>query len=389
MLYSRPGIAIRRVVPEKLSNSDDNKIHIELENQNKFTVTLEVWDELPVQLQYRDFFLTLTLNGGQGKVATYTIKPQKRGEYTFGFTHVYARTALGFIQRRYQSHDERIIPSYPSYLQMRQYELMAFNYRYEQAGFRKIRRIGQQKEFEHIRDYVKGDDYRTLNWKATARTGKLMVNQYQDERAQPVYCVIDKGRLMRMPFEGLSLLDYSINASLALSNIVLKKSDKAGLITFSEDKVQVLAAGNRGGHLNSIQEMLYNQKTRYLESNFELLHNTIRRRLNHRSLLLLFTNFESRSSAQRQMGYLKSLSRFHLLVVIFFENTEVQKLLYRNATDTETIYQKAIAEKLVLEKHLIVSDLQAAGIQTVLTPPRQLTLQTINKYLELKARQLI
>jgi uncharacterized protein (DUF58 family) len=125
------------------------------------------------------------------------------------------------------------VPVYPSFLKLRQYELMAVSNRLTDIGIKKMRRIGHSMEFDQVKNYVAGDDYRTVNWKATARKGDLMVNSFTDEKAQHIYCVIDKSRAMKMPFEGLSLLDYAINASLILSSVALVKQDKAGLITIA------------------------------------------------------------------------------------------------------------------------------------------------------------
>jgi uncharacterized protein (DUF58 family) len=272
---------------------------------------------------------------------------------------------------------------------MRKYELLAISNRLTETGVKKIRRIGHNMEFELIKEYVNGDDIRTINWKATARRQHLMVNHYQDERSQQVYSLIDKGRVMKMPFEGMSLLDYAINAALVIANIAIKKSDKAGLLTF-QDKVGVLVpAARNSNQMGKILEVLYNQKTAYRETDFSVLHHFIRRKITQRSLLLLYTNFESMYSLQRQLPYLLALAKLHLLVVIFFENTEVKKLIDTPAADLREVYHKTIAEKFVYEKRLIVKELKKYGIQAVLTTPRQLTVDTINKYLELKSRGLI
>jgi len=132
-----------------------------------------------------------------------------------------------------------------------------------------MRRLGHSMEFEQIKEYVSGDDYRTVNWNATARKGALMVNNFTDEKSQQVYCIIDKSRVMKMPFEGLSLLDYAINASLVLSNIALLKQDKAGLITFAENLSAFLPAEKKETQMHLILQALFNQKTRYLESDYE------------------------------------------------------------------------------------------------------------------------
>jgi uncharacterized protein (DUF58 family) len=240
-----------------------------------------------------------------------------------------------------------------------------------------------------IKEYVGGDDIRTINWKATARKNSLMVNHYQDERSQQVYSLIDKGRVMEMPFNGLSLLDYAINASLVISNIAIKKSDKAGLITFQDKINATVPAGKQSRQMSLILETLYNQKTSYRETDFSVLFSHIRRKVTQRSLLLLFTNFESLYGLQRQLPFLKRLADQHLLVVIFFENTEVNSLLHRPARDLKQVYQKAVAEKFNYDKKVIVKELARNGIQALLTAPEHLTVNTINKYLELKARGMI
>jgi len=204
---------------------------------------------------------------------------------------------------------------------------------------------------------VNGDDFRKINWKATARKSDLMVNQYQDERSQQVYSVIDKGRLMQMPFEGMSLLDYAINSSLVISNIALKKGDKAGLVTFQHKVNSMLPAASRTMQLNLILEHLFKQKTAYKESDFSRLYIGLKRKITHRSLLLMYTNFESLSSLKRQLLYLRKINQQHLLVCILFENTEVSQLLNKAANGIEEVYVKGIAEQLFYEKKLIVKEL--------------------------------
>lgn len=390
MLYQKKsGIAGQRISPERLSNGDENEIRIFLENTYPFSIHLKVVDEIPHQFQKRDLEFFLSLNSAESKFLNYSLRPVERGEYSFGGVNVFVSAIIGLVARRYIFSNDKMVPVYPSFLQMRKYELLAFTNRLSDYGLKKIRRIGHSMEFEKIREYVKGDDYRTINWKATARKNQLMVNQFQDEKSQHVYSVIDKGRLMKMPFEGLTLLDYSINASLVISNIALKKGDKPGLVTFSEKMNTLLPAESRATQISKIQEALYREKTNFLDSNFEMLNATLVRKLSQRSLILLYTNFESLQSLRRQMKYIKSVAASHLVVVIFFENTELKSLISEPAENTELIYQKTIAEKFAFEKRQIVKELKQHGIHSILTTPQQLTVNTINKYLELKARDFV
>jgi len=184
-------------------------------------------------------------------------------------------------------------------------------------------------------------------------------------------------------------LDYAINSSLVISNIALKKGDKAGIVTFQQKVNSILPASSRNMQLNLILEHLYKQKTGYKESDYSKLYIALKRKVTQRSLVLLYTNFESLSALKRQLPFLKRIKQQHLLVCIFFQNTEVEKVIHRKAEDLEEVYTKGIAEQLAFEKKLIVKELQANGIHTILTQPKELSVNTINKYLELKSRGLI
>lgn len=392
ILIFRPkkGIEAERFLPEKFSNGDNNPVIFSLKNNYPFFIKVRLIDEIPIQFQIRNFLYKFSMPKAQEKTFKYDIKPTQRGVYSFGKMNLYVESELGLIRRRYVYAEGKDIAVYPSFLQLQKYDLKAFVTQLHEFGLKKIRRIGHTMEFEQIKEYSLGDDIRNINWKATAKRGNLMVNQFQDERAQPVYSVIDKGRVMKMPFNGLSLLDYAINASLVISNIALQKNDKAGVFTFSKKVENRVPAERRKSQMHSILETLYGIKTDYSESDFGRLYADVKRVVNQRSLLFLYTNFENMDSMQRQLPYLKSLAKNHLLVVIFFKNIEVQQLMNRESgKKTREIYQEVIAEKFNFEKTLIVNELKKHGIASILTEPENLTIQTINKYLELKSRGAI
>lgn len=390
MLYRlSKGVISKRLSPERLSNGDDNEMGIFIENLYSFKIKVEIIDEIPHQFQKRDVSFTTQLKTREQKIINYNLKPLKRGVYEFGLIRVYVKSPLGYVSRRYNFQESQELAVYPSFLQMRKYELMAISNRLNEYGIKKIRRLGNSMEFDQIKNYVAGDDYKHLNWKASARTGNLMINSYTEEKSQHVYCVIDKSRSMKMPFEGLSLLDYAINASLVLSKVALLKDDKVGLITISDKKGITISADKKPAQINKILEVLYKQKTRYMETNMELLYNVIRNTLKQRSLVVFFTNFESLHSLERQLPYLKRIAKFHLLLVVFFENSELKELSKTSAKDVEGIYIKTIAEKFVFEKRLIVKELSKHGIQSILTSPQNLTVDTLNRYIEIKAHHKI
>ena len=390
MLYQpKEAIEARRILPDKFSNSDNNPVPITIKNGYGFKVFLDVIDELPLQFQKRDFLYNTELTPNQTHDFEYLVRPVERGEYYFGNLNIYVSSLLKIVKRRYRFQKNQMVMVYPSIIQMQKYDFLAISNTLTEIGLKKIRRIGHTSEFEQIKDYVLGDDFRTVNWKATAKQGQLMVNQYQDEKSQPIYSIIDTGRVMKMPFNGLKLLDYAINSTLAFSNVALKKHDKVGMISFSKNIETFLPAVDKVTYLNRILESLYNINTRFTDSDYSLLYAQLKRKVTHRSLILLYTNFEHLSALKRQMPYLQAISKKHMLVVVLFENTELNKIINEDAENLQVIYHKTIAEKFAFEKRLMVKELQKHGMQCILTPPEQLTINTINKYLEIKARGLL
>jgi len=383
------GISAERKTPERLSNGDYNEISVSLVNTYGFTANVTVIDEIPFQFQIRDSFYCFKMPSGTSFTIEYNLRPVKRGNYSFGAINVFVSTVFNLAERRFRFSQDTDVPVYPSYLQMRRYELLAISDRLREMGAKRIHKVGYSMEFDGIRQYATGDDYRIVNWKASARAGNLMVNYYTDEKSQRVYNVIDKGRAMKMPFEGMTLLDYAINAALAMAKVSLAKQDKAGLITFSHKQGVIIPADGRSGQMRLIQEALFAEKTGYAESNFEHPYTMLKKCAPQRSLVLFYTNFETLGGMERALPLLRGIAKNHLLIVIFFENTELTSSLESDAETVEDIYIKTIAEKFCHEKRRIVKELHRHGIQSLLTSPQNLTVNAINKYLEIKLRRMI
>lgn len=381
-------LQVQRIVTDKLSLGDIQNITYVISKEISPPVKITLIDELPYQLQYRHFQVVQPRMTESGWQYVEKIRPLSRGKYSFGDIHLFIslpRLALVEIRKTHSAKQDTMV--FPSSVQMEKYALEVFTRTASFSGIRRVRTLGENDEFELIRAYQQGDNIRSINWKATSRKSQLMINQYQDTRSQQVYCVIDKGRSMKMPFQGLTLLDYSINTALVISNIVLRKYDKAGLITFSDKMGQMVAAENSPSQLSLISEQLYNQKTGFKESNYELLFHQLRHHLRRRSILLFFTNFEYVSDLDRHLPFLQSLNQYHLLVLIFFINTELASASSTPVHDLEGVYLHTFIQKALREKEIIQNKLQSFGIQTILTRPQDLSLQVINKYLEIKARR--
>lgn len=389
LLYSGNNITGERKVAERLSNADENTVTIVLRNKYFFSVSANVLEELPFQIHDQKFIQCLHLRPGKKENLSYFIRPKERGEYEFGNTNLLVNSPLGLITRRYVLAESQKVKVYPSFVQLQSHDFLTFRSSSLIHGSKRTRKVGNSKEFEQIKTYNKGDDYRLINWKSTAKQQRLMVNQYVAERAQDVFCIIDKGRSMKMPFKGITLLDYSINTSLALSNIALKKEDRAGMLCFSNDTSNYLKPSARKLQTQRMLNSLYNVKTDFKESDFGKLYAFARSKITNRSLLLLFTNFENLDALKRQLPYIKALNKWHLVVVILFENTELANILNQSPKNEYEIYTQTAAEKLAYDKRLILKQLKKMGILYVYTKPENLTTKTINKYMEIKERGIL
>ena len=394
LLWRTPGGRVEgsRSHDDKLSLGDENEVRLEVRSRYPFRTRVRVLDEVPVQFQKRDAGAVVPVAARGEAALTYTLRPTARGTYAFGTLNLYAATPLGLVLRRFRTARAAEAAVYPSVLQMQRYAFLAASDRLEEVGLKRVRRLGNTLEFDQIRDYVPGDDRRTVNWKATARratggaAGRLMVNQYQEERAQPVVAALDMGRAMRSPFDGLTLLDHSVNASLVLLNTALGKDDQAGLVAFDKEVRVVVPPGRRRGQLPAILDALYRLDPGFTDPSFEALYATVRGRLRQRSLILLFTNFDTRAGLERQLPILRQIGRLHRLVVVLFENTGIRGLLGARSERLEDVYAKAVAEGLAFEKREAARTLERHGIGALLTSPESLTVDAVNRYIQLKAR---
>ena len=386
LLYQKRGVEAWRSCDVRFSNGDDNRVDIRVENHFGFRLLLEVIDESPVVFQRRDIVFTLTLQAGHGKTISYTLRPTQRGDYAFGQVRVFASTSLGLAQRRFSCAKPQSVKVYPAFMILRQYELLAISNQLTALGIKRIRRVGNYTEFEQIKDYVAGDDFRTINWKASARRHELMVNVYQTERSQQVLCLIDKGRVMHAAFQGMSLLDYAINASLALSFVAMHKEDKAGIATFCQRVDNFVTPSRQPSQMRTILDTLYNVSTDFGESDFSTLTTELPLFLRRRSLVVLFTNFHGTATMQRQLPYLKQLARHHRLLVVFFANTSLHEYVDTKARTTADYYEHVVAETMIHDQQLAAQQLRQHGILSLLTTPEQLSVNVINKYLEIKQK---
>jgi len=386
VLYSRGRVFCERHIPKVFPLGDAVRVELNFKSSFPYPLKAMIIDEWPEEFQKRDFKIPFDLPANGKRSVTYSMRALNRGIFRFGDCNLFLNSRFGLVQYRCRFKLEEEFSVYPSILQMKKHELAAIRNVFQFQGAKKMRRLGHSYEFEQIKNYVQGDDYRSVNWKATGRKGELMVNQYGDERSQQVYSIIDKSRVMKLPFNGLSLMDHAINTSLVISNIALLKHDKAGMISFADKIGTIIKADNRVNQLRRILEALHREEPADLEANYQLLYTASKRIIKQRSLIILYTNFESSQALKRVIPLLRRINRLHLLLVVFFENSEIREYSETQANDLLDIYNTTLAGKFNLDKKTMVKQLNQYGIQTLLTKPEDLSVNTVNKYLEFKSR---
>ncbi|MFT4521244.1 MAG: hypothetical protein ACI8ZN_000171 [Bacteroidia bacterium] len=377
---------VERKLEEILSLGDQNEVEIHLTNTYRFGFSIVLIEMLPSHLQERQFDFNFNMQAHGTHTIHYRITPRIRGEHSFGdITLLFRTLAMGLVERKLVFPTKVLLKVYPSLLQMRKVELQTMARISIDHGIKKIRRLGHSYEFEQIRAYVQGDDYRSINWKATGRHQELMLNQYEDERSQAVYFVLDQGRNMKMPFGGLSLLDYAVNSTLSLSNVALRKGDRVGMMSFDKTSQNFVKANSGSFVLPEILNRLYKIDQSDQEPDFNEMYKTLQVKVKQRSLIFLFTNCNTNHSLARIENILRLLGRKHLLVVVLFENTNLSEYAADEPENLEDVYEQIIAEKFLYEQKMILAKMQSMGIQAILTQPQNLTIDTLNKYLAFKA----
>ena len=381
-----------REVPSKLSMGDPNEIAITVASRYPFASRVTVLDEVPVQFQARGAGAVVRVAARSDAEVRYALRPTQRGAYDFGRLLLYAEGPLGLVQRRFRAAPGGVAAVYPSILQMQRFAFLAASERLQEAGVRRVRRLGQTMEFDQVRPYVPGDDRRSVNWTATARRGAtggasaLFVNTYQEERAQPVVAAIDMGRAMRSPFDGLTLVDHAVNASLVLLNTALLTDDKAGLVAFDQEVRAVVRPSRTPATLPTLLEALYRLDPGFRDPSFDALYAALRQQVRQRSLVLLFTSLDTVAGLERRLPVLRQIARSHRLCVVLFENTGIRELLASRSARLEDVYVKAVAEGLALETREVAQTLERHGIGALVTKPETVTADAVNRYLQIRAR---
>jgi len=386
----RPGLLeVRREHHPRLYLGADNPIELIVTNRGPRVVEARLRDTPPAS-----FRPSRLLHGGpvtpdEPTAFRYTVRPSARGRYVFGVVVLRWRTPLGLLWRQHTLPLQEDLAVYPNLVDIEKYEVLARRGLLHEMGLRASRLRGAGTEFESLREYQSDDDYRRINWKATARRQRPITTLYQTERSQRLVIMLDEGRMM-LPGSGeLSRLDRAVNAALLLSYVALGRGDRVGLLAFADTVTSYLPprAGRR--QFFSILEQLYNATARPVESDYATAFARLRRDLRGRSLVLLFTAPVDPDVSRLLGRHLALTARHHLPIYVALQDAELRAVASQVPDSSARLYRKLVASRVLEEQEVIFEEMTRSGVHVVDVDQEQMAAAAINRYLELKERALL
>ena len=373
----------------KLSLGAQNPIQLAVRNRSRRPATLWLRDEPPDAFDIEERIFSANIPARRTWTQTYYVRPLQRGDYQFANLNLRWLGPLGLIVRQAKVEAEAPVKVYPNLLEIRRYDLLLHQNRLQELGLRNTRIFGEGTEFERLREYLPDDEYRRINWKATARRRRPVTTEYQTERSQNIVAVLDTGRMMQSPVAQIAKLDYVINAVLFLTYVATGKGDKVGLMTFA-DQVQTFFGPRQGrGQFYRMLELLYAVKADPVEPDYRQALSYLALKQRRRSLIVIFTDLSGGISMQSLVSHVSVLAKRSLPLIVTISDPDVHAAAKVQPQDSITVYQRAAAEQLLDERQIALDQLRRQGVLTLDVPANQLSLAVINRYLELKGRTLL
>ena len=374
------------------SLSKPHEVRIELINNSTQVNQINVRDDLPDEFDATpDEFASFTGKNSKTRF-TYDITSHARGKFDLPRVHLRVSSRLKFWAAFYQLPCESTISVYPDMKQIAEYDLLARTNRLSQTGVRRVRKIGQDNEFERLRDYTKDDNYKHIDWRTTARRRKLTVKDFQSSQSQRIIFMIDCARMMTGQSDNLSMLDHAFNAMLMLSYIALKQGDAVGLLNFSDQIHNYTPPRSGIGHINRLLHASFDQEARYVEARYDKAFLYTKQRCSKRSLVVLITNVIDEINAHQITQYTSNLTGQHLPMCLLLKDHDLFDMV--DDYDPEhsgknSVYEAAAALTIVNWRREVLAEMKHRGVLALEAFPENMTAQLINQYLEIKARHLL
>jgi uncharacterized protein (DUF58 family) len=370
----------------KLSLGAENSIRVSLRNRSWRGASFRIRDEAPELFRIE----TRTMEGQVGPRGewsqTYHVRPLRRGDYQFGDLSLRWAGPLGLVVRQASVEAKESVKVYPNLLDVRRYDLLLKRNRLQEMGLRTTRQFGEGTEFERLREYLPDDEYRRINWKATARRNFPVTTEYQTERSQQVIAVLDVGRMMQSPVADIAKLDYVVNAVLLLTYVATGKGDRVGMMSFADDVQHYLSPRQGRGQFYRMLELLYAVEPQPVEPDYRkaLAYLAVKQR--RRALVVVFTDLTGGASLNSLVAQMAMLARSSLPLVVTISDPDVVDASKMQPSDSLDVYERAVANQILDERRVILDSLRQRGVLTLDVPANQLSMSVINRYLELKGR---
>lgn len=378
---------IKRMMDQKLSLSVWNAIGLIIENPVQYSIRAQIRDGIPDSFVTKNEVIRFEVAGREPKIVTYSVKPIKRGEYRFHDLHLRVTGVLGLCVRSKTLPVSDTIKVFPNLKDMRNHHLLMVQKRRLLTGFQKIRQLGVGTEFESIREYSDGDDYRHINWTVTAREGQLYVNRYEPERNQYVYILMDTSRVMHEEIQGITRLDYAVNAAFIVAETAMNHGDNIGMLAFDSDIRRMVKPAKGTVHFQRLAESLYNIEISETSADYEKAFSTLQKVQNRRSLILLFTDPYNFEHAREITSSWRNYAPRHKVVVLSIKNPVLVSEAEKRVKQNEDVFSKSAALKLLDDRKRTFSILEMSGVPAMESNPEEFTLDAVNRYISLKASQ--
>ncbi|OQA16300.1 MAG: hypothetical protein BWY64_02602 [bacterium ADurb.Bin363] len=380
-------IRVKRIVKDTFSLGIKNSVKISLSNKNSFSLFLQLKDDYPFQFKAdRDNLFRLYLSPDSTEEIEYFLTPYERGKYNFGKMHIRCYSFLGLTGRRIVVEQRQKVRVYPNLDNVTRYQLMAIKGHLQRTGIKPAKILGRGMEFESLRDYLPDDEYSDINWKASARRGRLIVNQYDEEKSQNILILIDAGRMMTSCVGGISKLDYAVNTALILSYVCSLRGDKIGLLAFAGDIKSYLPPSKGKKHIQLILETLYDLTPELVEPNYSLALKFLGTKSRKRSLVFLFSDIMDQYSSEELIKYFPTLFPHHIPFCVAITDPVIREMATKDCTASREIYEQAMAEQVLWERKKALSIMGKKGVYTMEALPEELSVKVINEYLKIKVK---
>jgi uncharacterized protein (DUF58 family) len=386
-LYRQPAPRLDRASPARVGLLATAAVTIHIENPARRRVRLRWTDDLPRGLEREgppEREETVPARGERR--ATYTVRGTERGPAVLGDIHIRLLGPLGLVWRRLRARRADTVVVQPGLLDLRRHRVLALH---DPAapGLRAVRRLGEGREFERLREYVRGDDTRRIDWKATARHGAPIVREYEAERSQSVVLALDAGRLMSERIQGRERLDHALAAALVLADAATSRGDLVGVFIFA-DRVQSYLPPGRT-QLAAVAAALGDVDARLVEPDYPAAFQYLAAKLRRRSLVVLFSDVVDAAVSAPALGHLGSAARRHLPLLVAIRNTELEAAATSPAATEPDVFRRAAAEELLQARAVALAALRRRGVLVADVRPEHAVPETLARYLDVKRRGLL